>query len=375
MPQASLVQAVADLSRRFTKDRAVLDRRYLDDRLAAAAYRTYFVPVNLAKVQILLDELPDDCCDGQKSWSVLDVGSGPGTGSLGILDWICRRTPSGCPSLDVVAVDHSSDALLDAVQLWEAYCRKAQVSNARMQTCAGNIEKIGKGPVASAIQQAAPYDLIILANCLNEVCSAAADPPAERAALVVALMATLKPQGTLMLIEPALRETARDLHRMRDLLLRQQVGTVYSPCLHELACPALVRQDDWCHEERPWAPPAIVQAIDHEVGFIKDALKFSYLLLRKDGRTIVQRQPDVFRVVSELREFKGEKRAWLCNETGRPEVGRLDRLASPSNAALEAWHRGAIVQIERIVHKERDGKVSTLGRIERDAAVEIVRPI
>jgi hypothetical protein len=111
------------------------------------------------------------------------------------------------------------------------------------------------------------------------------------------------------------------------------------------------------------------------VGFIKDALKFSYLLLRTDGRTIVTRSPQTFRVVSELRELKGEKRAWLCNETGRPEVGRLDRLASPHNAAVDAWHRGAIVQIERIVRKEREGKVSALGRIERDAAVEIVRPV
>ena len=85
--------------------------------------------------------------------------------------------------------------------------------------------------------------------------------------------------------------------------------------------------------------------------------------------------PQTFRVVSELRELKGEKRAWLCNETGRPEVGRLDRKASSQNSAVDRWHRGAIVQIERIVRKDRGGKVSALGRIESDAAVEIVRPV
>ena len=107
--------------------------------------------------------------------------------------------------------------------------------------------------------------------------------------------------------------------------------------------------------------------IDQEVGFIKDALKFSYLLLRKDGRTIVERRPEIYRVVSELRELKGEKRAWLCNELGRSEVGRLDRLSSPENGGVDSWHRGAIVQIERIVRKEHGGKISALGRIERDA--------
>ena len=83
----------------------------------------------------------------------------------------------------------------------------------------------------------------------------------------------------------------------------------------------------------------------------------------------------MYRVVSELRELKGEKRAWLCNEQGRQEVGRQDRLTSPQNVAFDRWHRGAIVQIEKIVRKERGGKVSSLGRIERDATVRIIRPV
>jgi hypothetical protein len=136
-----------------------------------------------------------------------------------------------------------------------------------------------------------------------------------------------------------------------------------------------MKPDDWCHEERAWEPPAVIQQIDAEVGFIKDALKFSYLLLRKDGKTIVERKPDVYRVVSELRIMKGEKRAWLCNEQGRQEVGRQDRLASPVNEAFDQWHRGEIVKIEKIVHKERRGKVSALGRIEREAAVKLVRAV
>ena len=178
-----------------------------------------------------------------------------------------------------------------------------------------------------------------------------------------------------MIIEPALRSTSRELHHVRDRLLQEKQCSIYSPCLHEKSCPALVRPDDWCHEERAWDPPRIIQEIDEQVGFIKDALKFSYLLLRKDGKTIVERRPDLYRVVSELRVLKGEKRAWLCNEQGRQEVGRQDRLVSPVNEAFDQWHRGAIVQIEKMVHKERRGKVSTFGRIERDATVQIVRPV
>jgi hypothetical protein len=113
----------------------------------------------------------------------------------------------------------------------------------------------------------------------------------------------------------------------------------------------------------------MVREIDREVGFIKDALKFSYLLLRKDGLTIVERSPSVYRVVSEVMAMKGEKRAWLCNETGRPLVGRLDKARSEANASFDGWHRGAIVRVDQIVPR---GKV---GRIGSSTAVDLLRPI
>ncbi|TAJ24102.1 MAG: hypothetical protein EPO64_09970, partial [Nitrospirae bacterium] len=193
--------------------------------------------------------------------------------------------------------------------------------------------------------------------------------------LVRHLLGLLDQHGTLMIIEPALRETSRQLHLVRNQLLEDKLCTVYSPCLHEQPCPALLKETDWCHEERSWVPLPLVTAIDREVEFIKDALKFSYLLLRKDGCTIVPRNSDVYRVVSELRVMKGEKRAWLCHETGRPEVGRLDRELSLTNEAFDSWHRGAIVKIDQIMRKERKGRESTVGRIPADATVEIIRPV
>jgi SAM-dependent methyltransferase len=372
-----LAQAVVNLSRLFTTSRPLLSPRYLDDPAHAAAYLSYFLPVNLSKVQVLLDELPNDNSQEppDRPMAVLDLGCGPGTGALALLDWLWHRSQERAKSLSVLATDASHASLQDAKRLWEAYCREVGISNAGLRCIEGNLEHPLKGDLGKQIVRGEPYDLIIMANCLNELFATTANPPAERAAVVAQLLPFLAPHGTIMIVEPALRQTARALHHLRNYLLKQGLCTVYSPCLHEGACPALDHPDDWCHEERPWQTPPAIAAIDQEVGFIKDALKFSYLLLRTDGRTIVTRSPQTFRVVSELRELKGEKRAWLCNETGRPEVGRLDRKASPQNAAVDSWHRGAIVQIERIVRKEREGKVSPVGRIESDAAVQIVRPV
>ncbi len=373
----AIAQAVVNLSRLFTTARPSLPFRYLDDPAQAAAYHSYFLPVNLSKIQVLLDELPNDDSTEipDRPMAVLDLGCGPGTGSLALLDWLWHRGPERAKSVSVLAADASQASLQDAKRLWEAYCNEVGIPNAGLRCIEGNLEHPLKGDLGKQIVRGGPYDLIIIANCLNELFPVSVDPPTERATVVAQLLPFLAPHGTIMIVEPALRQTARALHQMRNHLLKQRLCTVYSPCLHEGACPALDHPDDWCHEERPWQTPPAIAALDREVGFIKDALKFSYLLLRTDGRTIVTRSPQTFRVVSELRELKGEKRAWLCNETGRPEVGRLDRKASPQNAAVDSWHRGAIVQIERIVRKEREGKVSPVGRIESDAAVKIVRSV
>jgi ribosomal protein RSM22 (predicted rRNA methylase) len=373
----ALAQAVVNLSQLFTTARPSLPIRYLDDPNHAAAYLSYFLPVNLSKVQVLLDELPNDNSTEipDRPMAVLDLGCGPGTGALALLDWLWHRSPGRAKSLSVLAADASQTSLQDVKKLWDGYCSEVGIPNAGLRCVEGNLEHPLKGDLGKQIVRGGPYDFIIMANCLNELFPTAVDPPVERAAIVGQLLPFLAPHGTIMIVEPALRQTARGLHQMRNHLLKQGLCTVYSPCLHEGACPALDHPDDWCHEERPWQTPQAIAALDREVGFIKDALKFSYLLLRTDGRTIVTRSPQTFRVVSELRELKGEKRAWLCNETGRPEVGRLDRKASFQNEAVDGWHRGAIVQIERIVRKEKEGKVSPVGRIESDVAVEIVRPV
>jgi len=373
----ALAQAVVNLSRLFTTARATLPPRYLDDPAHASAYLSYFLPVNLSKVQALMDELPSDggTDTPERPMAVLDLGCGPGTGALALLDWLWHRSPEQAKSVSVLAADAFHAPLGDTERLWAAYCQEVGISTSGLRCVEGNLEHPLKGNLGKQIVRGGPYDLIIMANCLNELFLASVDPPAERAVVVTQLLPFLAPHGSIMIVEPALRQTARALHHMRNHLLKQGLCTVYSPCLHEGACPALDHPDDWCHEERPWQTPPAIAAIDRDVGFIKDALKFSYLLLRTDGRTIVPRSPQTFRVVSELRELKGEKRAWLCNETGRPEVGRLDRKASPHNEALDSWHRGAIVQIERIVRKEREGKVSSVGRIDSDAAVQIIRSV
>ena len=363
IPDRDAIEGVRRLSALFTTRRDGRLADYLADRDLRRAYLLYFFPVNYAKVADLLREMP---ALPVRPLRILDVGSGPGTASLAVLDHLARLGQPGHHGSEVIAVDRNRQALQEAEALWtllsggraekQVYAFRARHADAERAD-------------AQAPWKQGPFDLVILANSLNELHCSAVDPVADRVTLLESLLKALAPDGTLMVIEPALRETTRALHHVRDRLVAEGPATVYSPCLHERPCPALVREGDWCHEERPWTSPVVIQEIDRAVGFIKDALKFSYLLLRKDGLTIAKREPDVYRVVSEVMVMKGDRRAWLCNQEGRPLVGRLEKARSEANAAFDRWHRGAIVRVDQI---ERSGAV---GRIGREAKVELIRPV
>ena len=367
-----MCHGVTDLSRFFTRDRHELDRPYLADERLRFAYLAYFLPVNAAKVQTLLGELPETEKGFQSLQTdapvrVLDVGSGPGTASLAVLDWI-QRASSRRRRIEVTAVDSVRAALDEAQHLWNGYCRDSVPDHARLHCIHANLER---NAWIKCIDGSNPYHVIIIANTLNELYRTSLNPVQRQVELIQNLLERLDYNGALIILEPALRQTTRNLHHVRDHLLALRACTVYSPCLHEHSCPALVKQDDWCHEERPWVPPSWISAIDKKVGFIKDALKFSYAIFRKDGARIVTRSPDVFRLVSELRLLKGDVRAWLCNETGRAEVGRLDRDKAESNASLDEWHRGAIVHISEL-EKTSSGNI---GRVKPTTTVRTVRPV
>jgi ribosomal protein RSM22 (predicted rRNA methylase) len=368
---ANVCDGVVELSRLFTRQRGDLGRNYLADGRWLRAYLAYFLPVNLAKIQALLDELPQDQADPQaaaRPFRVLDVGSGPGTGALAVFDWLHRNSVQSRP-LEAAIVDHTAASLHEAEAVWRSYIAATRFEDARLRCVRADVER----PSWIASVPAGSYDVIVLANALNELFLHSSNPLERRAQFISVLLDRLDPSGALMIVEPALRETSRDLHALRDALLTRGLCSVYSPCLHEHPCPALFKKEDWCHEERRWRPPPWIEVIDGVVGFIKDALKFSYLILRRDGRTIVPRDDAAFRVVSEVRVMKGDVRAWLCSAQGRSDVGRLDRERSDLNQGVDEWHRGAIVRLTNVDWKPSNKYGIHTGRVRKRSGAGVLR--
>lgn len=370
--------SILALSERFTRGLDQAPGAYLDEPDLLQAYLAYYLPVNAAKIAMLLAEMPAIDLhgrDAQEPIRVLELGGGPGTGLLPLVQWYAQQPWHDALPLRIVSVDRSARALEVGNRLSKKFIDRLGLTQVTVRSVQADLEKpvFSHGKSHRIID--GPFDIVLVANSLNELFRRSPDPVQMRVGFLRTYLQAMADSGTCMLLEPALRPVARELHRLRDALVGSGACTVYSPCLHNRSCPALVNPHDWCHEERSWTAPDWVAVLDRRVGFIKDALKFSYLLLRKDGKTIVQRQPNVYRVVSELRSMKGDQRAWLCNEKGRSEVGRLARERSETNAAVDEWHRGAIVRISEIVRKERKGRETTVGRIPASTTVEIIQSI
>jgi SAM-dependent methyltransferase len=173
-----------------------------------------------------------------------------------------------------------------------------------------------------------PFDLTLVANLLSEL--------AEPAAFLRSLT------GTVVVIEPALRETGRALLEVRDALLRDGWFAV-APCLMQAPCPALASPKEWCTAEARWRPPRhFVQLADATGLRADEMLSFAPLILSRNASPVA---PSTWRVVGVPPPEKGKKRVWVCGSTAREPLVRLDRDASEANEDILRLARGDLVEL------------------------------
>jgi len=351
----SLAGQVARLSRLLTKERDRLPAAYLNDPDLREAYRAYFLPPNAGKIRIPLSELDllPEQFPARNQLSVLDLGTGPGSSLAGVLDYFSGKNPK--PVLSFTAVDQVRENLAMAEDLFAA-------EKNRLALRASLIT------VHSVLQEALPrltgsFDLIILSNVLNELFSREGRTLEKRLALLGEyLHHCLAEHGACIIIEPALRETSRELLQVRDGLL-QQGYTIFAPCLCHGPCPALENPKDWCHEDRDWDAPDEIRELDAQTGLRKDSLKFSYVTVRKDGRTLADiTEENAYRVVSERLATKGKSEYFLCGRLDRRLVVRLDKDRTPANEPFGSLRRGDIAKFSGLID---DGKRYKVGRDTR----------
>jgi SAM-dependent methyltransferase len=334
-----LTQAILEVSHTYTRERAALATLQGDDS-ALGARLQFFLPRDLLKVHGPLAELASVGALPPAEagvWRVLDLGAGLGSTSLGVARYAALT--GSAQRLDVTAVDTDAAAL----ELFQELAR--------------DVTSLPGVPIALTTQTAdiartvprGHFDFILLGLSLNELHAGAPLRAAKLASRLVQLSASLDTGGVLLIIEPALRETSRALHEVRDIVVaRGAAPHVFAPCLTHAGCPMLVRERDFCHERVPFQLPRALAALAASAGLREADLTYSYLSLRNQPGSLRELAPDatLFRAVSGQIASKGKTELWLCGEPGAPRAMRLDRHRSLENMAFEHAERGSILQLD-----------------------------
>jgi ribosomal protein RSM22 (predicted rRNA methylase) len=346
----ALAAKVARLSHLLTRERHNLPAAYLKDKGLREAYEAYYLPSNLRKIYLPLAELalhPGNVF-GKDTLRVLDLGCGPGTAMLGVLEFFAARKPR--PHIEITAVDHVAENLKMADELFASFRSEGGLI-ASLKTVRSSIEHAPHLARTS-------FDLIMLSNVLNEIFVHDEDRIARRTVLLAEILNSyLADDGSCIIIEPALRETSVEMLKVRDGLLERGFH-IYAPCLCRAACPALANPKDWCHEDLTWDPPEMIRELDKLTGLRKDSLKFSYLVLRKDSQSLLAVYGEnAFRVVSGPLVSKGKIEFYLCGDSGRRLAMRLDKDATTQNEAFRKLQRGDIAGFEQLIDEGKRYKV------------------
>jgi SAM-dependent methyltransferase len=311
--------AVERLSRGLTRDRALAGARYMDDPRLLGAYLLFYWPVSYLQARGVLSELP------RRPRAALDLGSGPGPVAFAALD---------AGAAEVVLADRSARALAVARAL-------AAAAGEPLATREWDPER-RQGLAAVAGERR--FDVVTLGHVVNEVFRGNG-AVARRVALLEEALSRVSAGGSLVVVEPALRDTSRALLEVRDRLVARGVP-VRAPCLFRGACPALVRETDWCHAERPVEPPPLVEEIARRAGLRREAVKMSYLVLAPPGEGWAPPPAGrVFRIVSEPLPSKGRLRYMGCGPEGRMGLALQEKDVTEANRRFARLLRGDVVEV------------------------------
>jgi ribosomal protein RSM22 (predicted rRNA methylase) len=347
-----LAAAVKDLSDAYIEPGKTDWKGLYKNEAAISAYLLYYLPVNLVKLFPLLDELAKGGafdCTQRKQLSMLDIGCGPGTFMLALLEYISRAaTPEvSCPeSISLTGIDRIKDNLAAAERLIGQYCSTDCLPQAMTVKAS-----FGPGSLNSPdfLKSHELYDLIIAGNVIAELDGKAL------ATCLGAVTEHLAPGGALIIIDPGTRHAARRLLDVRQLLFQNTQLRLFAPCLCAAACPMQDDESLWCHEKLFWQPTEAVRLVDGVLGFTKaKGIKYSFLsFVNKDVDRLslyAGMPPEkIWRVGSYVIQNKGGDRLWVCNGRERLLLRRLERNRSEANSDFEQAGRGDLVFVDGAV--------------------------
>lgn len=362
LERKSLLRAIKERTALYTTEREELVNTSGSSMpgVDLAARALFFTVADAAKIVIPLAELAGrSLLPRGREWKVLDMGAGAGAMGLGLLSFAADHHPGLGVHIDAVDLDVQALSIYasSVAALRES---RLELGDLRIQTMEGSATEFDA--------RRGHYDLVVLGSMLNELSERQRLELGERA------MQSVAPGGALILIEPALRETSRGLHRVRDAIIGAGAH-VFAPCTNrDPGCPALVDERDWCHEDRAVVLPSRTRQMSQATGLRDGGMKFSYLVCRHESDPLVPTEGNgvALRVVGQPKRSKGQRECFVCGTgVGRPKLRLLKRNRTAKNRIIERARRGDVLLVlDEVPQPGSDGRLE----IAKDQSVEVLRP-
>ncbi|MFA6362959.1 small ribosomal subunit Rsm22 family protein [Methanoregula sp.] len=323
-------------------------------------YLAYHFPVYFMQSRYLLAQLARDGLL-KREMTILDLGTGPGVIPLAIADfWTCLDTARAT----VFPVERSKEHI-EAF----SYLAKSVATKDSPVTIKPALEADITAPVDVALPER--IDLMVFSNVLNELADL---PVAARADIVMKYAERLSPDGTILIIEPAEEATSTGL-RVMSLALKKRGLSIYAPCTYVWGTN--------CTPDRCWSfvtAPCIrpirimntLAACNEPFRYVNTDIKYSYVMLRKDGKTrspcCIPKDTNALRlsrihlnvgkrinvVAAKMSEDLGDKETHmfrLCDGSAeKPVYGVLPAFhITPENQELVSAPYGAVLVIRNVL--------------------------
>ncbi|MBN8613600.1 MAG: hypothetical protein J0L92_23595 [Deltaproteobacteria bacterium] len=342
-----LVSEIRALSELYTRGRHAM---HLAGGPRAARLR-FFLPRDLPKIEGPLSFLASrGLLPRERTWDVVDLGAGYGTTTLGLARLAKRLDLAD--TIRVRAIDDDPKAL----DVLEALAKET-----RGGSLAGECAAVELEPMVGSVAVADPSILVkgrmiaLAGFVMNELFTSSGtstrpiDDPDRLDVLerwLARITTALRPSGTFVVLDPALREPTRVLQTLRDRLQSKALDVAF-PCPHRAPCPLLSRERDWCHAELPLALPEPLAELAREAGLRFEGLSYATLALR-NAAPEPPRARDATIVGGPIAS-KGKVELHLCHDARLTRLDWMSRDGDPPSTL----HRGARVTMDREPTAER----------------------
>lgn len=329
---------VAELSDLFTVARPEKFRDYMSDTKLLSAYGLFFFPQSYARASFaarrLLEFYGRNPQSSDGTLNILDLGSGSSPCGLAFASALRSLFPQ--TEIELTAVDRSR-AALDAIP--SPACPQIKI-----RTECADLKRF-----------AAPancFDFIILGWSLNEIIPANTPDATEKAIVFIKKLSdSLKSTGTLVILEPALKETTERLQRLSDYFALTPATSLFriAPELGNHVDPLLAEGGiAWNHEVRRWSAPASLEFINRKLFREIQVLKFSWCALGKTPPRLAvetEKMPSLLRLISPMEMTKTALRFSAVSATGEKkniEIPVRGLSKSECKKIVAEWERGDI---------------------------------